>query len=246
MATHEHETGTLIAEPTEVVSQPSGRELTTKQWLARTALSAIAAISGMFASAAYVAEVEAFTHDGAVDDTAHLIAQSPTSHKPGHQSKPVTVTSPPAGNYDPNITTLTCHPETVRIHEGNTIYGLTTAGLARNDYMTNWVFQWNLEEIAKQAETDPALQNPSDIPIEHKVSILRNCAMVGWTWRDWEYGTDKNPVYERDVTYQDFHGTDGQVHHDVTVTYVAERAGKITNQIVDCRELDCLDYVPVP
>ncbi len=168
---------------------------------------------------------------------SHTDAKSSSAPPVAAVPAPETTTTlgPDVAAFSPNGWTLSCSYSERTIQAGNTVFALTTAGLHDNEWFMNQVYAFNLKDIARQAETDPALRDPDNIAIGHSFKILDHCVDAGPVsihYDDSHYDfTDPNyrapSEYRRDISYQSYPGTDGQDHNNVVVTYLTNQAGML-------------------
>lgn len=143
-----------------------------------------------------------------------------------------------------------CSVETRTIKSGDTVFGLTTKGLEGDASFTNAVFAWNLNFIKEQAQKDKALEDPNNIPLNHKIKIQTNCTYVYPVravrdYENFDYSSSTEPPishYERTLVFQNYKGTDKKTHHLTRVTYVTDKDGNAQN-VDTCYPMVCYEYV---
>lgn len=192
-----------------------------------------------------VAWIEAAIHDGNANDKVTGKTEQPSTTT-------TTTIAPNLSNIKPDYSGSVCYSQDRTIKPGDTVFGLTTVGLEKNDYFKNAVFGWNLNYIKEQSQKDPALSDPNNIPIGHKLRIQTDCLDLRPVRpvRDWENfdNNDSNSQpsishYKRHVTYQSYTGTDNKKHNDVAVNYVTDEQGSF-KEVEYCEPApDCYNYV---
>jgi hypothetical protein len=130
-----------------------------------------------------------------------------------------------------NFSGVTCTPVSKTIQAGETPFGLSTVGLHEDPFFMDAVFAKNLSFLRRQAETNPALADPNDIPVDTKLKILDNCVEYYPEYYYAEFSSKKHSstqaaptrlVANRTLVFQNYVGSDDKTHHDVTVDYNIE------------------------
>lgn len=226
----------------------------TSRWtgfelLSSTTRGIVGTVVGSLLLIAVLAEGEASNHDStakALDKKAAPAAQPLPSTTP---STPTTIG--PSTKFDTTTETLSCSYSDRTIQAGDTIFSLTTVGLNDKSTFMDEIYEWNLKDIAKQAETDPTLQDPNHLAPGQKLKILNNCVRVSPVYPSYDFShyDSSNPSataisgYWRRIDYQVYSGTDGQVHNGVSVVYAANGAGDLLD-VKNCEpSRECSSYV---
>jgi hypothetical protein len=211
-------------------------------WRSAVALPLISVL-GIFV----LAEAEATHHDNFSNDSLVGKTEQPTTYP----TTSITL-APSLSGVGPSYYGPACSSEERTIKPGDTLFGLSTAGMQGNDAFTNEVFGWNLNYVKEQSKKDSELVDPDNIPIGHKLKIETDCIDVegvhpvrGYTNFDYSDTNSVPPVtsYERRMTYQNYQGTDKKTHHLVTVNYETDKQGK-PEKVEYCEPVpDCYAYV---
>jgi hypothetical protein len=151
---------------------------------------------------------------------------------------------------------VACSSSERTIKAGDTIYDLSVAGIEDNKYFRNQVFAWQLNNLKEQAKENPELANPDNIQIGAKFQLLGNCVLHGSVSTVTEYPNGDltaKPTRRglKHVTFQNYQGADGEVHHDVRVVYTYDKEAHKYTGVYSCtsgpnvrnNNDPCLSYV---